>query len=79
MNRNLIATISHNKYKGVMLIKKCLRHLMNRIQSKDHKIGTYEISKIFLSCFDEKYTSKTIALLWNSSSLLELIIKKHLS
>ena len=27
---------------------------MNRIQSKDHKIGTYEISKISLSCFDDK-------------------------
>ena len=27
---------------------------MNRIQSKDHRIGTYEISKISLSCFDDK-------------------------
>ena len=27
---------------------------MNRIQSKDHRIGTYEIKKISLSCFDEK-------------------------
>ena len=27
---------------------------MNRIQSKDHKIGTYEIDKISLSCFDDK-------------------------
>ena len=27
---------------------------MNRIQSKDHKIGTYEINKIALSCFDDK-------------------------
>ena len=27
---------------------------MNRVQSKDHRIGTYEISKIFLSCFDDK-------------------------
>ena len=25
---------------------------MNRIQSKYHRIGTYEISKIYLSCFD---------------------------
>ena len=27
---------------------------MNRIQRKDHKIGTYEINKITLSCFDDK-------------------------
>ena len=26
---------------------------MNKIQSKDHRIGTYEI-KISLSCFDDK-------------------------
>ena len=27
---------------------------MNRIQSKDHRIGTYEINKIYLPCFDDK-------------------------
>ena len=27
---------------------------MKRIQAKKHKIGTYEIDKIFLSCFDDK-------------------------
>ena len=27
---------------------------MNRIRSKDHRIGTYEINKISLSCFDDK-------------------------
>ena len=27
---------------------------MNRIQIKDHRIGTYEIDKISLSCFDDK-------------------------
>ena len=54
MNRNAVATISHNEYKDVLLNKKCLRHSMNRIQSKDHKTGTYEINKISLSCFDDK-------------------------
>ena len=34
--------------------KKFLRHSMNSIQSKDHRIGTYEINKISLSCFDDK-------------------------
>ena len=27
---------------------------MNRIQSKDHGMGTYEINKISLFCFDDK-------------------------
>ena len=27
---------------------------MNRIQSRDHRIGTYEINKISLLCFDDK-------------------------
>ena len=27
---------------------------MKRIQAKNHKIGTYEIGKISLSCFDDK-------------------------
>ena len=27
---------------------------MNRIQTKHHGMGTYEINKILLSCFDDK-------------------------
>ena len=27
---------------------------MKRIQSKKHKLGTYEMDKIYLSCFDDK-------------------------
>ena len=33
---------------------KCLRRSMHRIQSKDHRTGTYKINKIPLSCFDGK-------------------------
>ena len=54
VNTNVAATIIHNKYKNVLLNKKCLRHSMNRVQSKGHKIGTYEINKISLSSFDDK-------------------------
>ena len=54
LNRNVVATISHKKYKDVLLNKKFLRYLMNRIQSKKHKIGTCEIDKMSLSCFDDK-------------------------
>ena len=31
-----------------------IRHNMKRIQSKLHKIGTYNFCKISLSCFDDK-------------------------
>ena len=37
MNRNVVATVSHKECKDVLLNKKCLRHSMNRFQSKDQK------------------------------------------
>ena len=46
--------IEFNKFKNVLFGKKIIRHKMKRIQSKKHKLGTYEINKIFLSCFDDK-------------------------
>ena len=36
------------------LIKKIIRDKMIIIQSKLHEIGTYEVCKISLSCFDYK-------------------------
>ena len=54
MNKNVAARISDNEYKYILLSKKSMRHSMNRIQSKEYKIGTYEINKISLSCFDDK-------------------------
>ena len=43
-----------NEFKDVLFDKKVIRHKMKRIQAKKHKIGTYEIDKISLSCFDDK-------------------------
>ena len=43
-----------NKHNNVLFNEKIIRHKMNRIQSKKHKLGTYEIDKISLSCFDDK-------------------------
>ena len=54
VNKNAVATISHKEYKDVLLYNKCLKYSMNRIQSKDHRIGTYEIKNISLWCFDDK-------------------------
>ena len=58
VNRNIVATISHGECKGVFLNNE-LRHLSNRTQSKNNRIGTYEIKKNSLSCFSDKI-SKTM-------------------
>ena len=54
VNRNIISTISHNKYKHALLNNKCLRHSKNRIESEDRGIETYETKKNSFSCFDNK-------------------------
>ena len=46
--------IEFNKFKDVLFGKKIIRHKVKRIQSKKHRLGTYEIDKISLSCFDDK-------------------------
>ena len=50
----------HNEYKDVLLNKKYLRNSMNRIQSKDHEIGTFKINKVSLSCFENKIYTQNI-------------------
>ena len=44
----------HKEFVDVLFNKKVIRHNMKRIQSKLHKIGTYNVCKISLSCFDDK-------------------------
>ena len=46
--------IRHKEFVDALFSKKVIRHNMKRIQSKLHKIGTYDICKISLSCFDDK-------------------------
>ena len=43
-----------DKFRDVLFNEKIIRHKMKRIQGKKHKLGTYEIDKISLSCFDDK-------------------------
>ena len=43
-----------NEFKETLFNKKVVRHKMKRIQSKKHEIGTYEINKMSLSCFDDQ-------------------------
>ena len=46
--------IRHKEFVDVLFNKNVMRHNMKRIQSKLHRIGTYNVCKISLSCFDEK-------------------------
>ena len=52
--KGLSIATEFDKLKDVLFNKNIIRHKMKRIQSKKHKLGTYEIDKISLSCFDNK-------------------------
>ena len=47
-------TTEFKKFKDVLFNEKIITHKMKRIQSKKHNLGTYEIDKISVSCFDNK-------------------------
>ena len=46
--------IRHKEFADVLFNKKTMRHNMKTIQSKLHKIGTYDVCRISWSCFDDK-------------------------
>ena len=46
--------LKHKEFVNVLLNKKVIKHNMKRIQSKLHRIGTYDVCKISLSCFGNK-------------------------
>ena len=52
--KGMSIAIEFDKFKHVLFNKKIIRHKMKKMQSKKHKLGTYEIDKISLSCFDDK-------------------------
>ena len=51
MNRNVVVTIIHNEYKDVLLNNKCIRQSMNRMQSKDHRIGKFIYIYIYICIY----------------------------
>ena len=42
--------IKHKEFVDVLFNKKLIGHNIKRIQSKSHRIGTYDVCKISLSC-----------------------------
>ena len=53
-NKNVVNDIRQKEYNNVSLNKKLISHKIKEIQSKLHRLGTYDVCKISLSCFDNK-------------------------
>ena len=55
IKKNIINnTIKHTDYKNVLLENKQIHHTMKTIRSINHQLGSYDINKVSLSCFDDK-------------------------
>ena len=46
--------IKHEDYKNVLFNNKQMHHTMKTIRSQKHQLGSFELNKISLSCFDDK-------------------------
>ena len=46
--------IQHENYKETLFNNKHMYHKIKTIRSQNHEIGSYEINKVSLSCFDDK-------------------------
>ena len=63
VNENVVTTLSDKEYKDLLLNQKCLRHLMNRISSKNHRIGINKTIIFLCHALMIKYTSKTMGMM----------------
>ena len=55
IKKNIIKNnIKHADYKEVLFNNKQIRHTMKTIRSSNHQLGSYELNKVSLSCFDDK-------------------------
>ena len=55
IKRNIIKKdITHENYKQTLFENKQMHHTMKTIRSNNHQLGSYEINKVSLSCFDDK-------------------------
>ena len=55
IKKNVIKNnIKHEDHKNVLLNNEQLHHKMKTIRSQKHQLGSYEINKVSLSCFDDK-------------------------
>ena len=53
-NENVVKNKRHEEYIDILFNKILIRYKKKRIQSNFHRIGTYDVCKISLSCFNDK-------------------------
>ena len=55
IEKNIIRkNIKHSDYKNTLFNNKQMMHTTKTIRSENHHLGSYEINKVSLSCFDDK-------------------------
>ena len=55
IKKNIIKNdLKHINYKETLFDKKQMHHKMKTIRSQNHQLGSYEINKVSLSCYDDK-------------------------
>ena len=55
IKKNVIKNnITHKNYRDTLFNNKQMHHKMKTIRSENHQLGSYEINKVSLSCFDDK-------------------------
>ena len=55
IKKNVIKkNITHENYKQTLFNNKQMHHTMKTIRSNNHQLGSYELNKVSLSCFDDK-------------------------
>ena len=55
IKKNIIKNnIKHEDYKNTLINNEQMHHKMKTIRSQRHQLGSYEINKVLLSCFDDK-------------------------
>ena len=55
IKKNIIKNnITHENYKYILFNDEQMYHKMKTIRSDNHELGSYEINKVSLSCFDDK-------------------------
>ena len=55
IKKNIIKkNITQENYKETLFNNKQMHHKMKTIRSQNHELGSYEINKVSLSCFDDK-------------------------
>ena len=60
IKKNIIKDkIKHTDYKNTLFNNEQMYHKMKTIRSQNHQLGSFELNKVSLSCFDDKrYISK---------------------